>query len=162
MVCKDKKADAINIRIMEGVGNHAIAEEFGVTVASVAHHRTAGHANRDITRQVLDAQGGPLSEFAQVAIATKLRRVRELDYLYKRVRDEIESQDKGKLDGKMVAQAVNILGQAAKELGQWAPDGGDQAAATKMLAQSIVIHALAKGETIENKVVTQTIDAKSE
>jgi hypothetical protein len=88
--------------------------------------------------------------------------VQELDYLYKRVRDEIESQDKGKLDGKMVAQAVNILGQAAKELGQWAPDGGDQASATKMLAQSIVIHALAKGEPVENKAVTQTIDVTSE
>lgn len=159
-ICRHKDVDKINLACAEGIGTQQIAQDYGVERSSVDWHRKSGHVARDLTRQVLDAQGGPLSEFAAVAIASKLNRVRELDHLYRRVRAEIDGQDVGKLDGKLIAQAVTVLATAAKELGQWTPDGGDAAAATDRLAASIVIHASVAAKALEQKELANTIDVK--
>jgi len=140
-VCKDRRIDAINLACVEGQGTQAIAKDFGISRTLIEHHRASGHAARAITKAVLDAHSGPMSDFANICIANKLRRVQELDVLYFRLKEEISAQTVGNLDPKLVREAVGLLATAAKEMGEWRPDGGEQSDAATKLAQSIVIHA---------------------
>lgn len=158
-VCQHKDVDAINLACVEGVGSKDIAKTFGISQSNIDHHRKSGHAARAITAQVLAAHNGPLSELAQVAIASKTYRVRALDELFIRVRGEIAEQPTGALDPKLVREAVGILSTAAKEMGEWKPDGGEKADATRQLAQSVVIHALSNAAPTTKPVLTVDIDS---
>lgn len=139
-VCKDQRIDAINLACVEGQGTQAIAKDFGISRSLLDHHRTSGHPARALTKAVLDAHAGPMSDFADIAIASKLRRVQEMDALFGRLKQEIAGQPVGSLDAKLM-EAVGLLSNAAKEMGEWRPDGGEKAEVSAMLAQSIVIHA---------------------
>jgi hypothetical protein len=79
---------------MEGIGTKVLAEEYGHTMVSLENHRSSGHASRELTRQVLGAvaTGGPLSEFAQVAIAQKTHRIRALDELARKIETVIRER----------------------------------------------------------------------
>jgi hypothetical protein len=65
-------------------------------------------------------------------------------------------------DKELAGEYRALLEQAAKEAGEWKPDGGDKADATRLLAQSIVIHASVAAQTLDSKVDTLTIEAQSE
>jgi hypothetical protein len=108
------------------------------------HHRRAGHASAAVTKQVLQAaSGAQLSQLATIAIASKVNRVRVLDDLLNRTMEEIHYKKIGELNPKLMDSARSLLESAAKEMGEWRPDGGEKAEATAKLAQSIVIHGAA-------------------
>lgn len=48
---------------------------------------------------------------------------------------------KDKIDPVLIRTSNDLLECAAKEMGEWRPDRGEQSEATTKLAQSIVIHA---------------------
>ena len=122
----------------------AIAKDYNLSLEAVNHHRSSGHAGRELTRQVLQAgDSGVLSEFAQISIASKVNRVRSLDDLYNRTMEEIHAKKVGELNPKLIDTAKGLLESAAKEMGEWRPDGGEKAEAIGKLAQSIVIHGAA-------------------
>jgi len=133
---------------MEGVGNKQIVEDHhGMTHDALMAHRTSGHAARDLTAKVLQAgASGVLSEIAAVQISRKAYRLEQLDYAMTIVKDALDTQrasDKGSIDAKLVAQIPILVSTAAKEMGEWRPDGGEKAESAANLARSIVIHAAA-------------------
>jgi len=65
-------------------------------------------------------------------------------------------------DKELAGEYRALLEQAAKEAGEWKPDGGEKADATRMLAQSIVIHASVAAQNLDQKVDTLTIEATGE
>ena len=163
-VCRDKRINEINIACQEGVGTQQIAQDYGHSRAAIDSHRTSGHAARALTKAILDAHKGPLSEYAQIFIASKLNRMTILDELLVMATDALRSQkERGvdQVDAKLMKEARSLLETAEKMTGEWRPDGGEKAEANKLLAQSIVIHALATANVMES---TQpiTIDAKLE
>lgn len=191
LVCRHKDLDRIDQRILEGVGTQAIAEEFGVDRMSIGNHRSSGHAAKGLTRQVLNAHTGPLSDYAAITIASKLERMKRLDAHMKAIERVIQQRAEvfSKLPGgdtgliamrlKMIGSGDNsqvveeaffdkdlsteyraVMEQATKEAGQWKPDGGDAAAATDRLAQSIVIHASVAAKALQDKELANTIDVK--
>lgn len=62
-------------------------------------------------------------------------------------------------DKELASEYRAILEQAAKEAGEWKPDGGDKAEATRQLAQSIVIHAAVASQGLTEAEQALTIDA---
>jgi uncharacterized protein YunC (DUF1805 family) len=143
-VCKHKDADQINLDCQAGVGTQQISQDYGLDRASIDHHRRSGHAERAVTAALLRASAGEeLSQFAQIAIASKVNRVRVLDDLLNRTMEEIHHKKIGELNPKLMDSARSLLESAAKEMGEWRPDGGEKAEATAKLAQSIVIHGAA-------------------
>lgn len=146
--------DVINRKVLEGVGTTQICQDHGdMTLGELNNHRASGHAGKALTAMVLDAHHGPLSDFAQYAIASKLHRVARLDGLLTRVMAEMDSQKIGELDPKLVKEAVSLLTTASKEMGEWKPDGGEKAEATAQLAQSIVIHAAVQAGKMAQRVI---------
>lgn len=194
-VCRHEEVNNINTMILEGVGTKGILDYckgkgYPLSMAELINHRTSGHASRELTRQVLGAAQGPLSELAKVAIASKVLRVRKLDDLILKFEEVFEqrAQAYGHLPGgntglvglrlKTIGQGANareieesfvdsnliaeyraVLEQAAKECGEWKPDGGEKAEATAQLAQSIVIHAAVEAQKLDQKVKTLDISA---
>lgn len=144
-VCNHPQVDQINLECIEGRGSAEIAGRYGIAKPVMDHHRTAGHASRAVTRAILDTQATTLPEFAAVAITNKLYRLQELDWLYRRVKAEIEAKQVGELDPQLIRSAESVLRTSQQALGQWTPDGGAEANATRQLAQSIVIHAAITG-----------------
>jgi len=65
-------------------------------------------------------------------------------------------------DKELAGEYRALLEQAAKEAGEWKPDGGEKADATRMLAQSIVIHASVAAQNLDQKVDTLTIETTGE
>ncbi len=119
---------------------------------------------------VLDAHGGPLSEFAQFFIASKANRIRKLDEWLAMVDKAIQYVPPDRPadappitpDPKLLKVGVEIIRVAAQELGEWRPDGGEKAEALGKLAQSIVIHAAVENRKVDNKQVAPAIDAESQ
>jgi hypothetical protein len=143
-VCRDPRVDAINLACQEGQGTQQIAQDYNISRALIEHHRASGHAAREVTKQVLQAaSGAQLSQLASIAIASKVNRVRVLDDLLNRTMEEIHFKKVGELNPKLMDSARSLLESAAKEMGEWRPDGGEKAEATAKLAQSIVIHGAA-------------------
>lgn len=112
-----------------------------MTLSELNGHRKAGHAGKGITAMVLAAGSGEIGQLARNEIAKKSVRLERLEYLYLRLHKEIEQAKVGELDPRIATAAAMMLQQAAKEMGEWRPDGGEKAEATAQLAQSIVIHA---------------------
>lgn len=124
------------------MGTQQIAQNYGLDRASIDHHRKSGHVEKSITEAVLQAgAGGQLSQLASIAIASKVNRVRVLDDLLNRTMEEIHHKKIGELNPKLMDSARSLLESAAKEMGEWRPDGGEKADAVNKLAQSIVIHS---------------------
>lgn len=144
VVCDDQRIEAINIRCLEGLGTQAICEEFGLSRSSVNQHRISGHAARKLTEMVIQGSTSPLSDLHQIFIAQKAFRVRRLDELLGLAWNSLKTQELGgadKVDPVLIKVSQGLLECAAKEMGEWKPDGGAKADATMQLAQSIVIHA---------------------
>jgi len=156
-----------------------IAQEYSLPVASVDGHRKNGHAERAVTESVLQAaSGAQLSQLATIAIASKVNRVRVLDDLLNRTMEEIHFKKIGELNPKLMDSARSLLESAAKEMGEWRPDGGEKAEATAKLAQSIVIHGAAIAGVLtsdscesreleeraknDSQVIDVTVDTRSE
>ena len=117
-VCRDKNIDAINIRIQEGVGSQQLAEDYGLTRAAIDSHRTSGHAARELTRQVLGAvaTGGPLSEFAKIAIASKTHRIQALDDIKRKI--ETVFRERAEAYANLPGGETGLIGMRKKMLGQ--------------------------------------------
>ena len=154
-VCRDPRINAINTACLEGVGTQQIAQDYGIARASIDHHRISGHAGKALTRMVLDASNGPLSELHSFFIASKANRIGKLDE-YLRLIDKALAASDGPPDSKLLKVGVEIIRTAASELGEWRPDGGEKAEATLKLAQSIVIHAAV--DAAKGQLVPKTID----
>jgi len=178
-VCKHKDVDQINLDCQSGVGTQQIAQDYGLDRASIDHHRRSGHAERAVTAALLRASAGEeLSQFARIAIASKVNRVRVLDDLLNRTMEEIHFKKIGELNPKLMDSARSLLESAAKEMGEWRPDGGEKADATAKLAQSIVIHGAAIAGVLasdscesreleeraknDSQVIDVTVDTRSE
>lgn len=142
-VCEHQKAQEINGKLLEGVANGAIAQQYGVTTAQVERHRARGHAARAINQAILAAgESGALAPIASIAISAKSERLSKLQSLFDTCYKYVQVDDSnGVINHKLVAVAASILKHAAEEMGEWRPDGGKQAEATAKLAQSIIIHA---------------------
>lgn len=173
-VCRHKDIERINLDCQSGIPNQEIAQVYNVDKVSLEHHRRAGHASSAVTRQVLQAASGDqLSQLASIAIASKVSRVRYLDDLLNRTLEEIHAKKVGELNPKLMDSARSLLESAAKEMGEWRPDGGEKAEAIGKLAQSIVIHGAAiafdscesreleKSSKNDSQVIDITVDSDS-
>lgn len=65
--------------------------------------------------------------------------------------------DEPHFDKDVVSEYRAVLEQAAKEAGEWKPDGGEKADAQLKLAQSIIIHAATSMHTLDQNVKTINI-----
>lgn len=191
-VCAHPSRAEVDIRCLEGIGTQAIAAEFGISLSSLNNHRTGGHPARELTRQVLNAHAGPLSDFAQIMIASKVVRVQKLQTAIDKLEAAIAARavayghlpggetglivlkrkllgsgpmayeiEEAVFDSAIISEYRAILEQAAKECGEWRPDGGEKAEATARLAQSIVIHAAVNASKAISEP-TQVIDIKAD
>ena len=142
-VCEHEHVQTINLRIVEGIPPMQLAADYGLQKAQIERHRRLAHANRAINQAILQAgQSGILSPIAAVSISSKAERLGKLQELFDICLHHIRKDHAQDLiNHKLVGVAAQLLKHSAEEMGEWRPDGGQQAAATAKLAQSIIIHA---------------------
>jgi hypothetical protein len=148
---------------MEGQATVSIAEWSGFTKGEIQSHRTGGHASKNVTEMVLTAQsnGGVLEPLANIVIANKVNRIRNIDRLVHGLHRVLELRAEkwgethkdvpgietgwvlpdGRVDTDLARIYKDLHEHASKEGGEWRPDGGAKAEATNNLAHAIIVHA---------------------